>query len=136
MLTASNPLSPGSKSYTVTPTGGGGDNGSVTVDNTQPAASDIETINAASGTFGRTDAGDKVVYTFSEAMDPCSLVPGWDGTGTTNVVVRIGQNASNDPMTIWNSSNTTQLPFGTVKPVTPCPETRPSGPPAHPRPFR
>ena len=113
-LTATTPLSAGSKSYSVSGAGGNSVNGSVTVENTQPFASDVNATNVSGGTAGRAETGDIVTYTFSEAMDPCSLVPGWDGTGTTSVVVRIPDSAGNDLMTVWNSANTTQLAFGSV----------------------
>ncbi len=113
-LTANASLSAGSKSYTVTPAGGAAANGSLTVDNTQPTASDIQLTNKVGGTLGRPEIGDIATYTFSEAMDPCSLVSGWDGSGTTNVVVRIGQSGSIDPVTVWNAGNTAQLPLGSV----------------------
>jgi hypothetical protein len=103
----------GSKSYSVSGAGGNSVNGSVTVENTQPFASDIDATNGG-GTVGRAEAGDAVAYTFSESMDPCSLVPGWDGTGTTNVVVRIPDSGGSDLMTVWNAANTTQLAFGSV----------------------
>ena len=113
-LTADASLAAGSKSYTVTPAGGASANGSVTIDNTQPTASNIQLTNKAGGTAGRPEIGDLATYTFSEAIDPCSLVSGWDGSGTTSVVVRITQNGSNDTVTVWNPANTTQLPLGSV----------------------
>jgi hypothetical protein len=116
-LSASDPLSAGSKSYTVTPAAGSATSGSVTVNNTQPAASDVQTTNKAGGIAGRPEQGDTITYTFSEAIDPCSLVAGWDGTGTTNVVVRINQSASADPLLVYNSANTTQLPLGSVNTI-------------------
>jgi hypothetical protein len=110
--TATNPLSAGSKSYTVTPAGGSSANGSVTIDNTAPAASDIQTTNVSGGTDGQPELGDTAIFTFTEAMDPCSLVPGWDGTGTANVVLRITNNGGSDTMAVFDSTNTTQLAFG------------------------
>ncbi len=84
---------------------------SVVVDTTVPSASDIQTTNG--GTAGRPDAGDTVVYTFSEQIDPETVLAGWTGTSTT-VTVRVANSASNDPVTVWNAGNTAQLPLGSV----------------------
>ncbi len=84
---------------------------SVVVDTTAPSASDIQTTNG--GTAGRPDAGDTVVYTFSERIDPETVLAGWTGASTT-VTVRIANSASNDPVTVWNAGNTAQLPLGSV----------------------
>ncbi len=84
---------------------------SVVVDATVPSASNIQTVNG--GTAGRPDAGDTVVYTFSEQIDPESVLAGWTGASTP-VTVRIANSASNDPLTVWNAGNTAQLPLGSV----------------------
>ncbi len=52
--------------------------GSVTLDNTVPTASDIQTANNGS-IVGRAETGDTITYTFSEAMDPSSILSGWTG---------------------------------------------------------
>ncbi len=83
----------------------------VVVDTTVPSASDIQTTNG--GTAGRPDAGDTVVYTLSEQIDPETVLAGWTG-GSTPVTVRIANSASNDPVTVWNAGNTAQLPLGSV----------------------
>jgi hypothetical protein len=89
--TVTNPRTEGSKAYTITPTDADGNSGvasgySVTVDNTAPSASDIQTTNHAGGTSGRAEIGDTIIYTFSEQIDPQSILAGWTGT-STNVVV-------------------------------------------------
>jgi hypothetical protein len=104
-LTASNPVSAGSKTYTVWAIDAVGNAGttssfSVTVDNTAPAATDIQTTNA--GTAGRAETGDKVIYTFSEALEPISVLAGWNGSATT-VTVRVISKGGGDRLQIWNS---------------------------------
>jgi len=116
-LTATNPLSAGSKSFTawaIDTVGNTGSSfsGSVTVDNTKPAASDIQTTNA--GTAGKAETGDKLILTYNEAMEPVSILAGWSGASTT-VTVRLVQNGTSDRVQVWNAANTTQLPFGTIR---------------------
>ena len=85
---------------------------SVVVDNTAPTASDIQTTNKSGNIAGRPDIGDTVVYTFSEPIDPNSILANWTGA-STGVVVRI-TNSTGDPLTVYNATNTTQLPLGSV----------------------
>jgi hypothetical protein len=84
----------------------------VIVDNTAPTAADIQAANKAGSTAGKPELGDTVTYTFSEPIDPHSILANWTGAAT-NVVVRIS-NATNDPLTVYNAANTTQLPLGSV----------------------
>ncbi|MEO8292953.1 MAG: hypothetical protein ABI635_07405 [Actinomycetota bacterium] len=64
----------------------------VVVDNTAPAGSDIQTANTSGGTVGKAEAGDTAIFTFSEAMDPASILAAWDGSATS-VTVSITNNA-------------------------------------------
>jgi hypothetical protein len=84
----------------------------VIVDNTAPSATDIQATNKSGGTAGKAEIGDSITYTFSEPIDPHSILAGWTGAAT-NVVVRI-TNATGDPLTVYNAANTTQLPLGSV----------------------
>lgn len=106
LLTASNPLAAGSKSFTVTMTDGasnsGSQNGSVTIDNTAPSGSDIKSTNHAGGTVGKMETGDTVVFTTSEALDPNSVKSGWDGT-STSVTVAVA-NGTNDSFTVTGTN--------------------------------
>ena len=119
--TANAVLSAGSKSYTVTATdaaSNGATQGgfSVTVDNTASAGSDVQTANGAA-TAGTAEPGDTVTYTFSEPVDPASVLSGWTGT-STSVVVRVINGGTlpvtADTVQIWNAANNAQLPLGTV----------------------
>ncbi|MGZ6545128.1 MAG: hypothetical protein ACXVEI_07435 [Actinomycetota bacterium] len=116
-LTASNPVVAGAKSFTVTATDASGNTGSftgsVTMDNTVPTATGIATTNKPAGILGRAEIGDTITYTFSEAIDPESILAGWTGTSTP-VTLHLNQAAGSDTVTIFNSANTVQLPLGSV----------------------
>ena len=117
LLTANNPLTAGAKAYTLTSTDNKGNSRlqtgySVTVDNTAPTASDIQTANGGA-TVGRIELGDTIVYTFSEIIDPQSILSGWTGA-STNVVVRFTNAGTSDTFAVWNAANTAQLPLGSV----------------------
>jgi hypothetical protein len=118
-LTAGSTLAAGSYSYSLTLTDVAGNSAtqsgfSVSVDNTVPTGTDVQTTNGGA-TAGLAEAGDKVSFTFSKALDPNSILAGWSGAAT-NVVVRLnnGAGSNNDTVTIFNSTNVTQLPLGSV----------------------
>jgi len=118
-LTAGTGLVAGSYSYSLTLTDVAGNSATqtgftVTVDNTGPSGSDVQTTNGGT-TNGLAQAGDKVSFTFSKAIDPNSILSGWTGAAT-NVVVRLnnGSGSANDTVTIYNATNATQLPLGSV----------------------
>jgi hypothetical protein len=117
-LTADAVLVDGSKSYTLTMADTVGNSEtqsglSVVVDNIVPAGSDIQTENVSGGTNGRAELGDKVIYTFTERIEPDSVLASWEGS-STNVVLRFNNNGGNDLVQIWNSSNSSQLPLGQI----------------------
>ena len=116
-LTVRNPLAAGVKTYTLTSTDNAGNSRlqtgfTTTVDNTAPTASDIQTTNGGA-TVGRIEQADTIIYTFSEAIDPESILAGWTGAAT-DVVVRFTDNAGADTFAIWNAANTSQLALGSV----------------------
>lgn len=112
----------GAKSYSVTATDNAGNArtlaGTATVDNVVPTTVDIQTTNGGT-TVGKPEEKDTITYTFSEPMDPQSILAGWNGTAT-NVVVRMFDNGllglptGNDELVVYNATNTAQLPLGTV----------------------
>lgn len=116
-VTADAVLGAGSKTFTIAASDNSGHSVtqggfSVTVDNTQPNSSTIATTNVAGGTNGKAEAGDTVVYTYTEQMDSASILSGWDGT-STNVTFRlIDGGAANDSFQVWNAGNTVQLNIG------------------------
>ena len=123
-LVATTPLSAGSKQYSVTSLDMAGNSRTqtgytVTVDNTAPTASNVQTTNVAGGTAGRAQLGDTVTFTYSEQIDPQSILAGWTGS-STNVVVRLLDGGctlilcSDDGVTVWNAANGSQLPLGSI----------------------
>lgn len=86
-------------------------NGSVSIDTTGPTATDVQATN---GTIaGRPQVGDTITFTFSEAMDPASIMPGWDGSPLT-VISGFQHVTAADQFQVWNTAFNTQARFGTV----------------------
>lgn len=123
-LVAMTPLLAGNKHYSITSLDAAGnsrtqDGYAVTVDNTAPIASDIQTTNVAGGTVGRAQPGDTILFTYSEQVDPESILPGWTGS-STNVVVRLIDGGctlilcSNDSVVVRNAADSAALPLGSV----------------------
>ena len=71
---------------------------SVTIDKTGPTAVDIQATNGGSS-GGTIDAGDIVVYTFSEPIDPNTVLAAWTGT-SHSVTVSLNDVTSNDTLTV------------------------------------
>jgi hypothetical protein len=87
-----------------------------TVDNTAPAVSAMAGTNKAGGTQSLVEVDDVLTLTVSEQLDPDSFAPGWSGAGTRNITVRIsnGTGGTNDIITFYDVTNTTQLALGQV----------------------
>jgi hypothetical protein len=86
---------------------------SATTANDTPTAADVQIVNGGS-TVGKPELGDTITLTYSEAMSPSSMLSGWNGS-SANVVVRITNTGNtDDTVTIWNSTNSTQVNLGTV----------------------
>ena len=86
---------------------------SVTVDNTRPAGAAIQSANGG-GSVGKPEAGDSITFSFTEPIDPASILVGWTG-GPTPVVVRIADGGLGaDILTVRDAGNVAQLPLGTV----------------------
>ena len=103
-------LTAGSKTYTVTTADVAGNAGgavsfSVVVDGTAPGGSNVQTANASGGTAGRAEANDTIMITFSEAMDPASILAGWAGASTTRTVAFTNAGCgANDRVTITGTN--------------------------------
>ncbi len=115
---ADSPLAAGSHSYSITATDGAGNSNrqggfSVTVDNTAPSANAIATANVGGGTAGRAELGDSVTFTYTEQIDPTSILNGWTGA-STSVVVRINSSGASDTLQVWDATNGAQLPLGQI----------------------
>lgn len=83
------------------------------IDRTGPGAASLSAINRGS-TVRRIETGDQLTLTFTEAIAPSSLIAGWNGTGTQNIVVRQANN-TNDALSFYNDTNATRLPLGVVQ---------------------
>ncbi len=119
-LTATSSLVEGTYAYTLTSTDAAANSGtqsfSVVVDNTAPTAGDVQTANGNGGTPGRAEAGDTITLTYSEPIDPNSIISGWNGSASS-VVVRLINGIlllGDDALRVYDSTNTNQLPLGTV----------------------
>ena len=118
-LTADSTLAAGTYAYSLTSADAAGNQGTQTgyfviVDNTAPTAADVQTTNKTGNVAGRPDIGDTVTFTFSEPIDPESVLPGWTGAATS-VVARIERDSPpNNRFAVYNATNATQLPLGTV----------------------
>lgn len=115
-LTAGSTLAAGSASYALTVTDANANAATqsgftVAVDNTAPTGTDVQTTNGGA-TAGLAEAGDQITYGFSKAIDPNSVLAGWSGA-STSVVVRLNQ-ATKDTVTVYNATNATLLPLGTI----------------------
>ena len=87
----------------------------VTVDNTAPLPVSWTATNKAGGVVGRAEQGDVVTYTWSEPVDPESLIAGWNGGSPTTVTARISFNGGgNGRFRLRNAAGATTLPLGTV----------------------
>jgi hypothetical protein len=119
-LTANASLVSGSYAYSLTSTDQAGNartqaSFTVVADATAPTGTDVQTANHAGGIDGRPEAGDTITFTFSEPIDPSSVVAGWNGAAPTNAVVRLGEGGKNDDtLVVYNATNTIQLPLGSV----------------------
>jgi hypothetical protein len=63
------------------------------VDNSVVTGYDVQAENRAGGRAGRVESGDVLVLTWSRRMNTSSLLPGWDGTGTASLTVRLADGA-------------------------------------------
>ena len=112
----------GSKSFAVTAKDNAGNTGTLsgtaTIDNVVPTATDVQSANGGT-TVGKPEEKDSITFTFSEPIEPQSILSGWTGA-STNVVVRMVDNGllglptGNDELFVYNAANTEKLPFGAV----------------------
>ncbi len=77
------------------------------VDNAPLRGLDIQARNG-SGTAGRLDAGDQLVFTYSREVEPGSLLDGWDGSERTVTVALadgelIGRSRREDSVGVYTS---------------------------------
>jgi hypothetical protein len=119
-LTANSTLASGSYTFTVTSTDKAANaetqSFTVTVDNTAPTASDVQSMNVSGGTVGHLDEGDTLTLTYNGVIDPYSILSGWSGASTKVQVYLVdGGGGNNDSIDVYNTEPTpVQLPVGTV----------------------
>ena len=115
-FTAGNPLAAGTYNYSVSAANAAlqcrTTGFTVALDNTGPTGTDVQPTQGG-GQSGRPATSDVITFTWSENIDPQSVLAGWTGA-STGVVVRITNTGANDTLTVWNSTNTVQLPLGSV----------------------
>jgi hypothetical protein len=90
---------------------------SAVVDNVAPSSAAIDSANKTGNTVGKPEIGDSLTLTYTEPIDPNSIVAGWTGAAATSVVVRIDKSSQQgefDTLTVYNAANTSALPLGTV----------------------
>ena len=76
------------------------------VNNTGPTGTDVQGANG--GVNDRLDAGDSVTFTYSEAIDPASIMAGWNGSSAA-MRVRVNNPGTADTMEFYDAANTTSL---------------------------
>ena len=65
------------------------------VNSTGPTGTDVQSTNG--GTNDRLDSGDRVIFTFSAAIAPASILTGWNGSSTA-IRVRVDNSGGSDSM--------------------------------------
>jgi hypothetical protein len=114
-LTVGSTVGNGSKPWTLTMADVAGfirtRNYNVTVDGTAPTATDVQATNTSGGTAGKPETGDTFTYTFSERIDPYSIVDGWTGA-PRSVYFVIQKTNPNNTIYLYDGANT--LPLGQV----------------------
>ncbi len=83
------------------------------IDRTGPGAASSAAVDFGT-VVRRIETGDKLTLTFTEAIAPASVIAGWNGSGSQNIVVRQA-NGSNDQLSFYNATNTVRLPLGLVQ---------------------
>jgi Big-like domain-containing protein len=112
-------LADGTYTLLATQTDNGGNTGratrTFTVDTTAPTHVSLTAENA-SGNSGRLDMGDTITFTFSEAIDPGSILSGWSGDGAATVKVRFLNNvaSSTDGFTVLDSGGAATVKLDTA----------------------
>lgn len=80
------------------------------VDNFAPSAADVQTTDGG-GTPGVIQPGDAITLTYSEAINPATIIAGWDGGPGQTVHVRFTHNTNGDRLLVYNASNTATIPL-------------------------
>ena len=87
------------------------------IDNNIPSAADVQTADSSGTPDGLIETGDSITLTYSEEIDPASIVAGWNGGGTQNIHVRSTQAGGNggpgsgDKLLFYNAANSATIPL-------------------------
>jgi signal peptidase I len=84
----------------------------VTVDGTAPTAVNVDASNTSGGTQGKPETGDTYTLTFSERIDPYSVIDGWTGA-PRSVYLVIQRTPPSNTITVWPDGSG-PLPLGQV----------------------
>jgi peptidoglycan/xylan/chitin deacetylase (PgdA/CDA1 family) len=79
--------------------------------NTPPAAKSVSTTDGTPNTKGKAEKGDSVTFTYTEPIQPNSILAGWNGSATAVQVQLSGNNKTNTAVTVWKSDGSAQLPL-------------------------
>jgi chitinase len=85
-----------------------------TVDTVAPTATNIAAANGT-GTAGKIEAGDVITFTYSEPIDPATVLAGWDGASTAVQVKVTAGVVAPDPYTVLDAGGGTTVHLGTVQ---------------------
>ena len=83
-----------------------------TVDTVAPAAADVQAADGGA-TAGHLESGDTLTLTFTEAIDPATVLPGWTGAPTA-VRVQFANGGGRDTVTILDAAGGATVKLGTV----------------------
>jgi hypothetical protein len=76
------------------------------IDNNGPNATAIDSANG--GTAGRIDNGDTITFTWNEAIDPASIMGGWNGSSQA-IQMRGTNNGNSDTLDFFTTGGGTHL---------------------------
>ena len=85
-----------------------------TVDTVAPTATDIAASNGGA-TAGKAEAGDVITFSFSEPIDPGTVLAGWNGSATAVQVKFTAGVLAPDPFTVLDGGGGTGVHLGSVQ---------------------
>ena len=117
VLTAQAGLPNGPRAFSVTGADAAGNsataNGTVLIDNSAPAGADVQTANRPGGVAGRAEQGDSITWTYTDPIQPASLLGSWTGAAQ-DVHVRLFNNGQGDRVEVYNTIFSTTVTLGTL----------------------
>jgi Big-like domain-containing protein len=84
-----------------------------TVDTVAPKVVDVQAANVAGGTAGKLEAGDTLTLTFSEPIDPATILAGWNGSSTP-MRLSFANSNNKDTVSLLDSAGGSTLKLGSV----------------------